>query len=81
LADRPGHRGLVFGTKKLKNIGSDLGGAVKGFKDGIKDGSTSTDTPGQKPIKWDPKKEVFDNPFANNLKGRAYRGKWDYLDF
>ena len=31
---------LVFGTKKLKNIGSDLGGAVKGFKDGIKEGST-----------------------------------------
>ena len=31
---------LVFGTKKLKNMGSDLGGAVKGFKDGIKDGST-----------------------------------------
>ena len=29
---------LVFGTKKLKNIGSDLGGAVKGFKDGVKDG-------------------------------------------
>ena len=29
---------LVFGTKKLKNIGSDLGGAVKGFKDGMKDG-------------------------------------------
>ena len=32
---------LVFGTKKLKNIGSDLGGAVKGFKDGMKDGSSS----------------------------------------
>ena len=31
---------LVFGTKKLKNIGSDLGGAVKGFKDGIREGST-----------------------------------------
>jgi sec-independent protein translocase protein TatA len=29
---------LVFGTKKLKNIGSDLGGAVKGFKDGIREG-------------------------------------------
>lgn len=29
---------LVFGTKKLKNMGSDLGGAVKGFKDGMKDG-------------------------------------------
>jgi sec-independent protein translocase protein TatA len=28
---------MVFGTKKLKNMGSDLGGAVKGFKDGMKD--------------------------------------------
>jgi sec-independent protein translocase protein TatA len=36
---------LVFGTKKLKNIGSDLGGAVKGFKEGMKDGSTP-DQPG-----------------------------------
>lgn len=31
---------LVFGTKKLRNIGSDLGGAVKGFKDGMKDASS-----------------------------------------
>jgi sec-independent protein translocase protein TatA len=31
---------LVFGTKKLKNIGQDLGGAVKGFKDGMRDGTT-----------------------------------------
>ena len=30
---------MIFGTKKLKNIGSDLGGAVKGFKDGMKDGA------------------------------------------
>ena len=29
---------VVFGTKKLGNIGKDLGAAVKGFKDGIKDG-------------------------------------------
>jgi sec-independent protein translocase protein TatA len=29
---------LIFGTKKLKNIGTDLGGAVKGFKDGMKSG-------------------------------------------
>jgi sec-independent protein translocase protein TatA len=34
---------LVFGTKKLKNIGSDLGGAVKGFKDGMKDGSANAE--------------------------------------
>ncbi|MBK6852562.1 MAG: Sec-independent protein translocase subunit TatA [Burkholderiales bacterium] len=30
---------VIFGTKKLRNIGSDLGGAVKGFKDGMKDGT------------------------------------------
>ena len=30
---------LVFGTKKLRNIGSDLGGAVKGFKEGVKEGT------------------------------------------
>ena len=29
---------VIFGTKKLRNIGSDLGGAVKGFKDGMKTG-------------------------------------------
>ena len=32
---------LLFGTKKLRNIGSDLGGAVKGFKQAVAD----TDTP------------------------------------
>lgn len=32
---------MVFGTKKLKNMGSDLGGAVKGFKDGMKDGTAA----------------------------------------
>lgn len=29
---------LVFGTKKLRNIGTDLGGAVRGFKDGMREG-------------------------------------------
>lgn len=29
---------LVFGTKKLRNIGADLGSAVRGFKDGMKGG-------------------------------------------
>ncbi|MFT4100556.1 MAG: Sec-independent protein translocase subunit TatA [Burkholderiaceae bacterium] len=33
---------LVFGTKKLRNIGSDLGGAVKGFKEGMKEGASET---------------------------------------
>lgn len=32
---------MVFGTKKLKNIGTDLGSAVKGFKEGMKDGGAA----------------------------------------
>ena len=32
---------MLVGTKKLKNMGSDLGSAVKGFKDGMKEGGTA----------------------------------------
>ncbi|MBK7414148.1 MAG: Sec-independent protein translocase subunit TatA [Dechloromonas sp.] len=39
---------LIFGTKKLRNVGQDLGGAVKGFKDGMKDAS-ATDKPEEVP--------------------------------
>ncbi|MEE1653056.1 Sec-independent protein translocase subunit TatA [Brachymonas sp. G13] len=41
---------LVFGTKKLKNIGTDLGGAVKGFKDGMKEGETPADAAAQQQV-------------------------------
>lgn len=34
---------LLFGTKKLRNIGNDLGGAVKGFKDSMRDGEQEQD--------------------------------------
>jgi sec-independent protein translocase protein TatA len=33
---------LLFGTKRLKNIGSDLGGAIKGFKGAMKEGEKET---------------------------------------
>ena len=33
---------IVFGTAKLKNAGKDLGGAVKGFKEAVKDEETET---------------------------------------
>jgi sec-independent protein translocase protein TatA len=33
---------LVFGTGKLRNIGKDLGGAIKGFKEGMREGSDET---------------------------------------
>lgn len=32
---------LVFGTKKLRSLGSDLGGAVKGFKEGVREDESS----------------------------------------
>ena len=34
---------LIFGTKKLRNVGQDLGGAVKGFKEGIKGAENEAD--------------------------------------
>ncbi|MGH8806244.1 MAG: Sec-independent protein translocase subunit TatA [Noviherbaspirillum sp.] len=39
---------LVFGTKKLGNMGGDLGKAVKGFKDGVKGASDEEDKPAAK---------------------------------
>jgi sec-independent protein translocase protein TatA len=43
---------LIFGTKKLRNFGEDLGSAVKSFKKGIQDGSETDQTAQQ--LKADP---------------------------
>ena len=51
---------LVFGTKKLKNIGSDLGGAVKGFKDGVRDGSATPADPAVPPAQVGTHKAAVD---------------------
>lgn len=40
---------LVFGTKKLGSVGSDLGKAVKGFKDGVKGEEEKTGASAEKP--------------------------------
>jgi sec-independent protein translocase protein TatA len=40
---------LIFGTGKLKNMGKDLGGAVKGFKDGMREGGADGTPPPQVP--------------------------------
>jgi sec-independent protein translocase protein TatA len=40
---------MVFGTKKLRNIGQDLGGAVKGFKEGMKSGEEAKEQIAQSP--------------------------------
>ncbi|HEX4585183.1 MAG TPA: Sec-independent protein translocase subunit TatA [Burkholderiaceae bacterium] len=38
---------LIFGTGKLRNLGKDLGGAIKGFKEGMKDSATEETPPQQ----------------------------------
>ena len=43
---------LVFGTAKLRNIGKDMGGAIKGFKEGMKEGGD--DVAGSEPPKQVP---------------------------
>jgi sec-independent protein translocase protein TatA len=48
---------LIFGTKKLRNIGQDLGGAVKGFKEGMKtdaDSATGAGAPEAPPAQQIP---------------------------
>jgi sec-independent protein translocase protein TatA len=54
---------LLFGTKKLRNIGSDLGGAVKGFKGAMKDGEKEAE-----PTRLDSKE-------GNVIEGQATREK------
>ena len=56
---------LIFGTKKLRNIGQDLGGAVRGFKEGMKTSDAEAPPPpeespqqiGGKTIEGEVKKE------------------------
>lgn len=40
---------MLFGTKKLRNLGSDLGGALKGFKTAIKDDESKQDEDAEEP--------------------------------
>ncbi|MEO5696540.1 MAG: Sec-independent protein translocase subunit TatA [Burkholderiaceae bacterium] len=62
---------LVFGTKKLKNIGSDLGGAVKGFKDGVKDGGGSAADPAAPPTQVNANKTTDANTVDVEAKTRS----------
>lgn len=51
---------LVFGTKKLKNVGQDLGSAVRGFKEGMK-GDEPTATQAQQPTNTDSNARIIDH--------------------
>ena len=62
---------LLFGTKKLRNLGSDLGGAVKGFKGAMsKDGADEADEDPEQ-IAKDDDADVVDGKVANKEHDRA----------
>jgi sec-independent protein translocase protein TatA len=50
---------LVFGTKKLRNAGGDLGGAIKNFKQSMRDGEADAEAAARKPdaVVQDPAKD------------------------
>lgn len=63
---------MVFGTKKLKNMGSDLGGAVKGFKDGMKDGSSDAPAAATPPLaRWPTARPPTRPPLMSKPSKRA----------
>lgn len=51
---------LVFGTKKLSNMGSDLGKAVKDFKDGVRGDEDEVARPGELPSQSAAEKNTID---------------------
>ncbi len=55
---------LVFGTKKLRNIGADLGGAVKSFKEGMA-GNGATEGKGEE------KKPLEEKTVATNVEVKS----------
>lgn len=55
---------LIFGTKKLRNVGEDLGTAIRNFRKGMQDGS---DKPEQQQLKADPPPAEAD-PAASNKR-------------
>jgi sec-independent protein translocase protein TatA len=57
---------LIFGTKKLRNIGQDLGGAVKGFKEGVKGANEDADAA---------KAAAAEPPPSGHIAGRTIEGE------
>jgi len=60
---------LIFGTKRLKSIGSDLGGAIKGFKKGMSEDEDKPSAEPQKRLESDEPDAEF--PERKNDKSRS----------
>ncbi|GAA5171273.1 MULTISPECIES: Sec-independent protein translocase subunit TatA [Halomonadaceae] len=52
---------LIFGTKKLRNVGTDIGGAVKGFKSAMnEEDKDKKDDASQRQVRHDDEGQTFD---------------------
>jgi sec-independent protein translocase protein TatA len=64
---------LVFGTKRLRNIGSDLGSAIKGFRKGIEDEPTESESEETKPEVLASEQQTSAEPQAKEENATATR--------
>jgi sec-independent protein translocase protein TatA len=64
---------LLFGTKKLRNIGGDLGGAIKSFRSAVKDGESAKDKAEAeaKALKDDGEGEVIEGEVTSKEKDKV----------
>ncbi|BAU47248.1 preprotein translocase subunit TatA [Sulfurifustis variabilis] len=65
---------VIFGAKKLRNLGGDLGGAIKNFKQAVKEGESEggeEQRPGDKPKISEKGGRVIDAEVVSNKKHQA----------
>lgn len=64
---------VLFGTKKLRGIGGDLGSAIKSFKSAVKEGETSETK--SEPVKPETLKTINDQPEGRVIDGQVEKRK------
>lgn len=62
---------LLFGTKKLRNVGADLGGAAKGFRDAMRDTGESEEAKGTEEVSQDKTNRVIEGQVTSKDKDKA----------
>ena len=62
---------LLFGTKKLRNLGGDLGSAIKGFRGAVKDGGKEETTEESVQLEQEPADNVIDGEVTNKERDSA----------
>ena len=62
---------LLFGTKKLRNLGGDLGSAIKSFRGAVKDSGKEETTEKSEQLEQEPADKVVDGEVANKERDSA----------